>query len=293
MTQSLTILIGSDIHLEHEPSYQYLPMANETFRKGRWIGPPIKHFEAKADIVVLAGDIAVGAESTIAYAKAVSLELDGIPVIVIAGNHEHYNCEIHGNLEEFRAAAKKVTADETIATVYFLENDIIEPFDDGYVFIGATLWTDFNIYGNVPLGLQIFDTRMMDTRLITTRNGEFADRPIQGKDTLYWHRESLRYITDQLVQAKVAGKKVIVVTHHAPSSVCDLDPQTPMSPCFISDLEYLMKHVEYAPDVWISGHTHTRADEIIGKTRVVTNCRGYYGQEAMTTDFEWKMIEVK
>lgn len=296
LTDYISIAVGSDLHIEHEPNYQYFQQgADEGLHP--IVGPNLEELRSQygydhLDVVILAGDIAVGAKHTVQYAKAVSAYA-GVPVILIAGNHEYYGHCLNTELEQLRALSREVSMAPGPEKVYFLENNSIEINE--VVFIGATLWTDFMAAGNMTKGMQSF-TQLNDSHVIDVRNESFdtgdLTRKLRAADVLYRHRDSLGYITNKLVECKKQGKKVVIVTHHAPSKICDLDPPTSLSPCFVSNLEYLMNHVEYSPDAWIAGHTHTKVDEIIGNTRMVVNCRGYYQIEPQTKWFQWKMIEV-
>lgn len=62
--------------------------------------------------------------------------------------------------------------------------------------------------------------------------------------------------------------------HHAPSimSVAPRYEGDRLSPAFVSDLPDEFFDV---PSVWIHGHTHSSADYVRGRCRVVSNPRGY------------------
>ncbi len=61
-----------------------------------------------------------------------------MPVLFVAGNHEFYKSFMTESLD----AASKIGND---GGVYFLENSCVTIGDA--VFCGATLWTDFDIFG--------------------------------------------------------------------------------------------------------------------------------------------------
>src|SRR5687768_18154134 len=88
--------------------------------------------ENDADAVVLAGDIARPKEA-IAWASGL-----GKPVLYVPGNHEFYGGSIAGTVEEL----KRLSAGTSIRV---LDND--EVIIDGVRFLGATLWTDFMLFG--------------------------------------------------------------------------------------------------------------------------------------------------
>ena len=103
--------ILSDLHIEFEG-----------------FSPP----ETSADVVVLAGDICVGA----AGIEWAARQFPDVPVIYVPGNHEYYGFDI-GSADEWCSTAP--------ANIHVLSNNVLEL--DGVRFLGATLWTDFKLYG--------------------------------------------------------------------------------------------------------------------------------------------------
>lgn len=61
------------------------------------------------------------------------------PIVLVIGNHEFYDRHWNCCLMDMRDAAKRTG-------VHFLENDAITI--TGVDFLGATLWTDFELYGS-------------------------------------------------------------------------------------------------------------------------------------------------
>ena len=102
------------------------------------------------DVLVLAGDIGIFTDG-IVWAEKQSHEL-GIPVVMIAGNHEFYqNTRHRGHSIVSTLDALHETAAKTSGCVTFLERETATI--SGVRFIGATLWTDFNLFGNVARGI--------------------------------------------------------------------------------------------------------------------------------------------
>jgi len=98
-------------------------------------------------------------------------------------------------------------------------------------------------------------------------------RKFLPSDSRQLHQESLRWL-DNTIQ-KYRGKKIVVVTHHAPSarSIDKKFVGNPLNPAFASRLDQFIEQREIAH--WIHGHIHHCSDYQIGKTRVVANTRGY------------------
>ena len=104
--------ILSDLHLEVDPHFR----------------PP----NTDADVLILDGDIAPGTDGLAAFAGHPG------PVIYVPGNHEYY----HSDITAAGANLRQYAAD---AGIHFL--DCGELVLDGVRFLGATLWTDFALYG--------------------------------------------------------------------------------------------------------------------------------------------------
>lgn len=85
--------------------------------------------------MVLASDIDRGTRGVVWARMAFS----DVPVLYVAGNHEYYDERIGRLHRKLREAA-------TGSNVRILENETFEL--NGYRFFGATLWTDFNLFGD-------------------------------------------------------------------------------------------------------------------------------------------------
>ena len=212
-----------------------------------------------ADVVVLAGDTHLGVKG-ITWA----LEHFSAQVIYIAGNHEYYKQHLGRNLQKMRDAAKGTN-------VHFLENDTVTIGD--ITFIGCTLWTDFNAFGDRATAQQRAAEVMADYRAIKTAD----HRALRPYETAQIHARSVAWLAEELDRRR--DEKIIVVTHHTPSlkSIPDRFRHDPVSASFSSDLDHLVG-VSGAP-LWIHGHTHDSFDYRIGRTRVIANPRGYVGVE--------------
>ncbi|MFA5975183.1 MAG: metallophosphoesterase [Elusimicrobiota bacterium] len=211
----------------------------------------------RADVIVLAGDIHVGAKG-IQWAQETFGET---PVIYIAGNHEYYRQSYPDHLDKMREAAKGTN-------VLFLENDSTEI--GGVTFLGCTLWTDFNLYGDVKRAMSEAETSMNDYHVIQLG---LTGRRLQPEDTLSPHKKSVQWLKKTLKTQ--VGKPVVVVTHHAPSlqSVAGQYKRDLVSAAFASPLDRLVAASK--AKLWLHGHVHHACDYPIGNTRVLCNPRGY------------------
>ena len=228
--------ILSDLHLEFSPYGDDLE--------------PVQ-----ADVVVLAGDINNGALGVKWAAKRFADQ----PVIYVPGNHEFYGQHsIARALDAMHKAAQDTN-------VHVLDNETV--VIDGVRFLGATLWTDFNLFGAHEAAVRARREAMLflrDLSVIGRFNlREWAER----------HARSRMFLNEQL--AIEHHGSTVVVTHHAPSrqSIHPRFAGSALNACFVSDLERLASASR--PQLWIHGHTHDSFDYRIDGTRVICNPRGY------------------
>jgi Icc-related predicted phosphoesterase len=216
--------------------------------------------ETDADIVVLAGDIGVGREG-IEWAVR---QFGERPVVYVPGNHEYYHHTI-GLMGKLRSG--------TPANIRVLDNESCE--FHGVRFLGATLWTDFMLYGEGEAWFSRQRARRSIDDFTVIRNG---DRRFTPEDSVRLHEASKAWLVSEL-QRPVDGRTV-VVTHHLPAtpSVASRYRNDPLNPAFASRLEDVIE--TYRPDLWIHGHTHVACDYEIFGTRVVCNPLGYPGESA-------------
>lgn len=195
--------------------------------------------------------------------------------VFVEGNHLGYDKSgVH--YLDYKQGANKFLAEEFDGSngVKFLENDIY--IKDDVVFIGCTLYTDFNLYGNPELAMRVAQGSMNDYRYVKYEyKGEI--RPLTAEATLEWHLKSVQFIEDTCL--KYPDKKIIVVTHHAPSAK-SLDRgyrNSSVNPAYASDLEWLIKkHTNIK--LWAHGHVHKDKRYKIGQCKVVCRPYGYYNQ---------------
>lgn len=220
----------------------------------------------QADVVVLAGDIQVGLRG-IHWATRVFANK---PVLYVPGNHEFYG-----------HAIPKLTGKLTAATdgtnIHVLERGAIQL--GGCTFLGATLWTDFALFGSRPAAAYEAQTAMNDYRRIRVSP---AYRRLQPSDTARIHAETRSWLT--ATAAEMTGP-LVVVTHHAPSqrSVPVAYQGDSLTPAFASDMETLVEAL--GARLWIHGHLHTSSDYRLGRTRILCNPRGYHPDQ-LNPDFD-------
>lgn len=208
--------------------------------------------DTDADAVVLAGDIANGADGV----RWAARRWPGRPVVYVLGNHEHYGHRVDATLQACREAARG-------SSVHVLENEAVTL--GGVRILGATLWTDFRLHGRPLEAAQAAASWMPDFHIVRNRR----DAVFTPRDAIACHRRTRRCLARAL--AATEGPAV-VVTHHAPHPHSDQFGDL-ASGAFVSDLEWLIRR--HAPALWIHGHTHGGDDYRVGATRVVSNQAGY------------------
>lgn len=244
----MKIQLASDLHLE--------------FLGRDWPGERLISYEPGSDVLVLAGDIADGAQAFNIFINW------PVPVIYVAGNHEFYGHSIEHMRHKMREGA-------ALNRIHFLENESVEI--GGVRFLGTTLWTDYRLTLNRTQRqlMEHAQLRLNDHRLIRTGRHDFTTQ-----DALDRHEIARAWLESEL--AKPFEGKTVVVTHHAPHPL-SVHPRyvgDQLSAAFVSDLADLMPNV----DLWLHGHVHDSFDYQVGRCRVVANPAGYITNRGWATD---------
>jgi len=199
-------------------------------------------------------------------------------VIMIAGNHEFYHGRWYQALDTLRHECNQ------FANVYFLEDQVKEI--DDVMFVGSTLWTDMN--KNDWYTKYQVKNGMSDFRII--KNDKNNYHSLHPDDVIVRHAKSLEFIKTTVANT---SKKVVVVTHHAPSDLsiaeCYKDQQL-MNGAYRTNLEDFV--MDSNINLWCHGHTHHSFDYMLGNTRIVCNPRGYVGHEPLADGYMFKYLDI-
>ena len=266
-------------------------------------GGPFTWTDQGEDIVVLAGDIDNGIAG-IEWAKTIPK-----PVVMVAGNHDHWGCEdFHEGQTAMRKAAKG-------SNVHFLERDaaIITVGEESVRFLGCTLWTDYcggsrnMVYAAAD---SIRDYRLIkapgwnarNKRRIAAFNKKFGCKPYEGEEDLLSptmlmdiNQRSVKWLDAVLQDFYYDPIPTVIVTHHAPSmqslirshlvSERDIEMHDRIRPrgeeayriaAYANNLDWLLKRHGEKLAAWIHGHTHVPLDYSLHGVRIVCNPRGYH-----------------
>jgi predicted phosphodiesterase len=217
---------------------------------------PFTDSRPRFNVLVVAGDLIPRMERGVRW---LCERVTDRPVIYVAGNHEFYGCDVDRTVEKACEAAAGTN-------IHILQNDTVTI--EGVLFVGATLWTDFGIFGDRDLAMMRAADGLNDYHRIRVRR--YVER-LRPAHTLARHLESRDFIQRATRQAR--ADRIVVVTHHGcvPQAIKAGTENDILSAAYVSDCSDLLENV----DIWIYGHTHESRDFMVGRTRIVSNSKGY------------------
>lgn len=238
----MRLRVLSDLHHEHFPDQR------------RELPP------AAADVIVLAGDIHEHLQG-LHWARE---EFPDSEIIYVAGNHEFYHSDLPELMQAMRNLARALD-------IHFLEQDAV--ILEGVRFLGTTLWTDFQLYGQSASELACEQAQLLMPDFNTV---DYFTQPFTPDMSRELCEASCEWLAAKLDEP--FDGPTVVVTHHAPSarSIPAHYVGDALSPAFASDLEGLAERC----DLWIHGHVHEYLDYRIGEARIVANPGGYPGEDS-------------
>lgn len=227
-----------------------------------------------ADVVVFAGDVNIGTKG-IEWIKRQNI---ACPIIYVLGNHEYYR-------HSYPRLISKVMEAAQYSNIHVLENRAVTI--DGIGFHGATLWTDFKLFGDPRLAGQRCQEVMNDFKLIR-RDPSYSR--LRAIDAAMIHKTSLQWLAESLSTSECRTN--IVISHHAPSkrSIPEQYQGDIVSAAYASHLDEFIE--THNPDYWFHGHIHNSFDYKIGNCRVICNPRGYSNEERNKSFELNKLIKV-
>jgi Icc-related predicted phosphoesterase len=245
--------------------------------------------ETGGDVLLLAGDITTAAmlrpnrtdadvRKHSKYLKKFKKDLiDKYDVVyMVMGNHEHYNSIFKNTKQELIDGFAR----HDLSKIRILDNDSLKIAD--WTLVGATLWTDFNRAD--PFTMFTVEKGMNDYRMIGKEDvsdmnyfNRTSNRKIDAQFIYDQHQNSLSY----LYEVAKENDKVIVMTHHAPTSK-SLNTEHSgnyLDYAYFSNLSGLILDTE-SIKFWVHGHTHMSVDYQVGQCQVISNQRGYYFEKS-------------
>lgn len=197
-------------------------------------------------------------------------------VLLIAGNHEHYD----GVFEDTASLLCRYLTDVTV-----LDDEAVTL--DGVRFFGSTLWTDLSAQSETEL--TAIRKGMGEYFFVKTRNGD-AGQPLaklRPADTQQAHVQAWTLLTEALPAEP--GRPMVVVTHHAPSRL-GLSPRfagNGLDAAYASDLDHEIRQFENVV-AWVHGHTHIARTYSVGRTIVRSNALGFASKGQAAPGFSVK-----
>jgi Icc-related predicted phosphoesterase len=233
---------------------------HEEFTK--WIPPAVPEH----DVVVVAGDLSTRMRR--GPARLHEMGLDERPVVYVGGNHEFYGEKRDRELEKAREAAL------AYPNIHILQDE--EVVIGGTRFLGATLWSDFRLFGDdrqeeaMTLAGEKVGGMNDFQRIRMASKGYGRFRPI---DAVIEHTRTVAWLRARFVEP--FDGPTVVVTHHAPSarSLPSGGRDDVLATAYASNLDDLV--ASSGASLWLHGHIHEARDYEIGGTRVLSNPRGY------------------
>lgn len=231
-----TFQIVSDLHIEYKN--------NENVN-------PLDYITPTADVLILAGDIG----SLYKFQQLKSFLTLICPhfkaTLYVPGNHEYYLQDNYEPQTLDTLTDLLFSLEKNIKNLYILQQSSI--VIDDICIIGCTLWS----YSTIPLPKYIVRIPDMNTFLYNKK-----------------HVSDLAYIKTMMKCCKEKNMKLVVVTHHCPTSkvLHSNTKKDKFRSLYVSDLDYLINKENV--DTWICGHIHQNFDFSIEGTRIVGNQRG-------------------
>lgn len=233
----------------------------------------------QADVAVVAGDVTEGLVEAVSWLG--QHIRPHMRVVFIAGNHEFWGTVLGRVLEQGRIAAGIVGVD-------LLDCDAV--VIDGVKFVGATLWTDYALFGE-----------LYRTSCEQQARFSMADHDRIGWQTQPWRRfrpEDARMLHGHAVSGlshlmrQPHDGPTVIVTHHAPHPLSLAKDQRAqlISAAYASDMTLLIE--AWRAELWVHGHTHHAVDYRVAGTRILSNPRGYPIERASMGSDLMMVVEV-
>ncbi|MEH2506383.1 Icc-related predicted phosphoesterase [Bradyrhizobium sp. AZCC 1578] len=220
------------------------------------------------DLVIVAGDTCEGVLRAFEHLRRIVPM--HIPIVMVLGNHEFYRRFIPDELALARSQARAFN-------IHVMSDDTVV-LGGAVRFVGATLWTDYRIFGeaNQAAVMNACANGMNDHRLIGWQKRPWLR--FRPQEAALLHHQSRTYLEDIL--ATPFDGPTVVITHHAVhwQAVHPKFRSDPVTGAFVSDQSALIGR--YQPRLWVHGHVHNSSDYRVGETRILCNPHGYGSENA-------------
>jgi DNA repair exonuclease SbcCD nuclease subunit len=195
---------------------------------------------------------------------------------VMPGNHDYYDFRIDGEDRLVEIAEKHGAS--------FVQKS--ELISGKHRILCATLWTDFEVYGDRTENMRTASRVMSDYHYIKVARNNF--RRLTPAQTAAIHAEHRNWLLERL--AEPFDGETTVISHHAPHRRA-LSAEPSYGPCYASDLEEII--MTFKPRRWLFGHTHHRISFSVGDTELRNISVGYPGQNEPLEGLERFTLELR
>lgn len=210
---------------------------------------PFKYEKMDEDLLIIAGDAGEGLRGW----KWANEHVD-VDTLIVPGNHEYYGYNVTSLQKQMR---------ECFGHVRYLINDSVQYGNINIV--GATLWTDFNLYGNRSKAMLDWAYGLNDSVYINVDG-----RRLQANDVVAWNEMELAYINS----AAKEGMINILVTHYMPENA--VSARWRGHECTPGFATKIPVHIHEKYNYHFFGHTHDSVDYVENYgTHCICNPRGY------------------
>ena len=214
------------------------------------------------DVMIIAGD--VSNRPLLAQRELYKIgQHTAAPILFVPGNHDCFGAPLDG------IVGNKRLQRDGVHILWSGQQIVIGDVR----FVGATLWTDFEIAGDRYASEAWAAAHMPEYAHVWKADHSDTIWPSDTRAAHHQHRQAI-----EAALATPHPGATVVVTHHAPSPR-SIQGRTPgvADASFASDLEKMIER--YRPSLWVHGHLHRAVDYRVGGTRVVCNPRGYEGPD--------------
>lgn len=188
-------------------------------------------------------------------------------VLYILGNHEYSGHTFSSAVARARTAAKGTK-------VQVLARNAVEI--DGIVFLGATLWSGFDLFGpsQARACMDVAQRHLRDFQKIKGDAGLITPEQVRQE-----YQREVQWLGKQI--EKAGSKPVVALTHFAPGALSAAKSRARdlLTAYYVNPLEQLVKRCR----VWAHGHTHGSFDYCLqaepGFGRVVSNAQGFSSRQ--------------
>lgn len=227
-------------------------------------------------ILVIAGDTANSQKGVIHLFDYWKLQEVFRSVVMIDGNHEHYN---NRNKKMLMQENIKNIKEALPENVFFLDEEYPSIIIEGVTFIGVNGWYSFDVDNNNETLRDYNMCRYPDTLQDYKYMGLAHAHYWGGQPSIYQLAKKHANIVDEEVDKAIG--KIVVITHTAPHR--DMvrwtgydqrwdDNNAFYVNAFMTDV---MKKHGSKINYWVHGHTHDRNLKTLEGIDVIANPRGY------------------